>query len=226
MLEAITPDQGYVANASEWTEAHVNSAIGYIKSMENADINSLPAELNQIPVFQERVNITSKMMDLATKADSQLPTDIKVELNQLKDNAGEIPNVLVHGDLGLKNVVIDNQGGVLPVDYELAKIGFLAQDTGKLLSGLKDNPQVFKTGIKNYVKNPDGSVDQGRLNALMVGMATENLVHIAWRVENVKPIDEHTAAEIDNFVNNIRLALDIKKELSLPVTIDSSSVNL
>lgn len=210
-LEAMTPDQGRTAAAVDWREEHARSAIEQIRNMEKADLRLLPKELMEIGAFQTSVRVTETMMDLANRAGEFLTDDIRNELSRLKKMGEEIRTVLVHGDMTLKNIVIDNKGGVLPVDFELAKIGFLGQDAGKLLSGLRENPEVFKVALESYLDDGNGSIDQDRLRALTIGMATENLVHIVWRVENSQ-IDNETLSEIGIFVDKIKNALSIEEE--------------
>lgn len=210
-LEAITPDQGRVATAGEWQEEHARSAIEQIRKMEEANLSLLPGKLMEMEAFQVRVRITETMVDLAKRAGEYLPDEIRDRLDKLKEMGEEIRTVLVHGDMTLKNIVIDNKGGVLPVDFELAKTGFLGQDAGKLLSGLKENQAVFMVALESYVDDGGGGVDQNRLRALIIGMATENLVHLVWRVENSQKNDE-TLAEIKIYVEKTKDVLNIMKD--------------
>jgi len=210
-LEAITPDQGRVAAAGDWQEKHARSAIKQIKKMEETDLSLLPGKLMEMEAFQVRVRVIETMIDLAKRAGKYLPDEIGGKLGRLKEMGGEIRTVLVHGDMTMKNIVIDNEGGVLPVDFELAKRGFLGQDAGKLLSGLKENQAVFMVALESYVDDGSGGIDQNRLRALIIGMATENLVHLVWRVENSQKNDE-TLAEIKIFVEKIKDVLSIEEE--------------
>lgn len=66
--------------------------------------------------------------------------------------------------------------------------------------------------LKRYLDDGSGGHDKDRLRALIVGMATQNLVHIIWRIEN-QQMDKRTIAEIKTFVENIKNALNIKENL-------------
>lgn len=206
-LEAITPDQGRTATAGDWQEKHARSAIRQIRRMEDANLSLLPRELVEMEAFQTRVRVTEVMVDLAKRAGTHLPDEIRDKLEGLKETGGEVEDVLVHGDMALKNIVIDNKGEVLPVDFELAKVGFLGQDAGKLLSGLRGNPEVFGVALESYIDDGIGGINQDRLRALTIGMATENLVHLVWRVEN-RPKNDEALAEIKIYVENIKDVLN------------------
>ena len=216
-LEAITPDRGRVGKPSDWKVEHAKSAVELIKMMEEADLEELPVELTSIKSFQTGMKASETMMNLADQAGEYLPAEIKVSLNKLKETGAEVGTVLAHGDMTLKNIVIDKDGKVLPVDFELAKTGFLGQDAGKLLSGLRKNPEVFQATLENYITDKDGQVDEARLRGLVIGMALENLVHLTWRVKNSVKNDE-TIAEMNNFIENIKGALKIEEQVRSKVT--------
>lgn len=211
-LAAITPDQGRVAAAGDWQEKHAILAIEQIRKMEEADLSLLPSELLKMEAFQPKMKVTEIMVDLTKRAGEYLSDEMRDKLGSLTEIGGEMRTVLTHGDMALKNIVIDNKGGVLPVDFESAKAGFLGQDAGKLLSDLRGNPKVFKVALERYLDDGSGGRDKDRLRPLIVGMATQNLVHIIWRLEN-QQMDKGTIAEIKTFVENIKDALNIEEKL-------------
>ena len=209
-LAAITPDQGRVAAAADWQEKHAILAIKQIRKMEEADLGLLPRKLTEMDAFQTKMSVTETMVDLVQRAGKYVPDEMRGRVGRLLEMGGEVRTVLAHGDMALKNIVIDNKGGVLPVDFESAKVGFLGQDAGKLLSDLRGNPEVFKVALARYVDDGSGGIDQNRLRALIIGMVTQHLVHIVWRADN-RTMDAATLGEIKTFVEKIKDALSIKE---------------
>ncbi len=213
-LEPIRPEQGRVAAASEWREDHAVEAMRLIRQTEETPLTNLPEELKEMEVFQSEIKVTEVMTDLARRAGKYLSEGTKDRLKNLAGEGGEVRTVIAHGDMTLKNIVIGWNGEVMPVDFELAKRGFLGQDAGKLLTGLRGNREVFGRALEAYLNNGKGEIDEERLRALMVGMATENLVHLVSRVEYYgEGMSEEIRGEVAAFGERVEDALKIREAI-------------
>jgi len=177
---AVAFDEGRVGNADEWTTKHVEHAVQQIKALEGSNLNKLP----DFPNLKRNVEVKALMLSLMERAGINLPPELAARIRNLGQGE-EIKDVLVHGDLTLKNIILNAKGETTLVDWELGGRGFLGQDAGKLLSSLSGNNVACQTLLREYLTTESGSIDQERLQGLVVGVVAENLIHFVWRAENV-----------------------------------------
>ena len=179
-MAAIAFEEGRVGNADEWSTKHVKHAVQQIRALENIDLNQLP----DFPNLRRSVGIKTTMLNLLERAGENLPQSLISRIRDL-GRGEEIKAVLVHGDLTIKNIILNREGTTTFVDWELGGRGFLGQDAGKLLTNLLGNQPASQTLIKEYLAMDSGGIDQERLQGLVIGVVAENLVHFVWRIEKI-----------------------------------------
>jgi len=175
ITELIPIREATVIPAEDWSEQHVADAARQIKIMEN-----YPQESKENP------NFTADATRLLEGAGDTVLEELRSKIKTVIANyAPESRATYVHGDAGLKNILADKDGTVHFVDWEFKGEGFKGQDAAKLWSGLQKNPVASRAFLEEYTHDPDGTIDEGRKNAIIFGVMIENLVHLKWRNENI-----------------------------------------
>jgi len=224
-LEAIKFEDGRVGSAAEWHPTHAINAAEQVRLMERQNLDNLPPDIESLPQFQREIRITDRMVGMVNRSGEQLPAEVANGIREFASK-GEISEVMVHGDLKLKNIIMNRTGTVSIIDWEMAGKGFMGQDAGKLMNNLESNPVVKNAFFEAYTR-PDGkNYDSERLRGIYAGIIAENLVDITWRVENNPNADKNdlsdkAKAEINAYTSSIRTALNEYRMYSEEAVMDA-----
>lgn len=181
-IEAISLEEGQILSGQDWHPGSSKSTATQIRALEGVPLVRLGTLFNE--KRSQSTDIGAIIAELILRANSHLDAGLLSDIQALVQDAA-LPDVFVHGDLTLNNIIVRNSGDAEFIDWETAGIGFLGRDASKVLGGLCDNPAAKDAFITAYVMGKDQVVDQQRLRGLYLGKIAENLTHLVWRVERM-----------------------------------------
>jgi hypothetical protein len=204
VTEMIPFSEASVRRPDEWKKEHAVNMATQIKILESQKQGDI-----QMDTLGKEANFTEEGVQLIARAGETIDPTLLVKVQDIIVQYKSINRtVLVHGDLAVKNVLIGKDGNTVLVDWELSSPqGFLGQDAAKLWSSLTGEPK--RALAESYVLSENGVADEERMLALQFGVVIENLVHLAWRNENLIAKGKgneysNLAIEIENLNKNIR----------------------
>lgn len=180
-VEAIGMEEGQVLAGQEWHPGSSKSAAVQIRALEGVPLARLNALFTQT---DQTTDVGATIAELALRAAPHLDASLLADVLALVQG-GPLPDVLIHGDLTLNNVIVRTCGNTEFIDWETAGVGSLGRDASKLLGGLANNSSAKDAFISAYVRGQDQVLDRQRLRGLYLGKITENLTHLVWRVERM-----------------------------------------
>lgn len=211
IIEMIPFSEAGVRDSSEWKKEHALNVASQIKILESQKQEETDVDNNDT---EEPVDFAGECEQLLVRAGETLDPLLAAKVKDVILRYKSINRtVLVHGDLATKNVLIGKDEKAILVDWELSSThGFLGQDAAKIWSSLSGEPR--KALAESYALAESGKADEERKIALQFGVITENLVHLAWRNENIiskgkEGESPNLAIDIENYNNNIREILSI-----------------
>lgn len=168
-----------VFGAKNWFPEDVPDVVRQMKLMEDKKIENNP----------DAPNFIENARNLLRRAGETISPDLKTTIEEIITEYEPYAKPrFVHGDACTKNILLglqEGEGAAHFVDWEFKNTGFLGQDAAKLWSELSINKAVSATFLESYLRTPNGSLDQSRKMALIFGVASESLVHLTWRNENI-----------------------------------------